>query len=112
MRAEKGPPPKPNLRVFALWTALTTVAFSAYWAGVVIIEEASDIDGFKWATFAITIVWLLALGVLAIRVRVNASLFWVGLGAIAGFVLSPVIVFTVFAITYEIWEWPKSLEMD
>ena len=108
---EKGGHVSPKLKVFALSTALTIVAFSAYWAIGVIIEEESDKDGFTWATFTVAIVtWLLALGVLAIRARM--SVLWVALGAVAGFVLSPVIVFSAFVITYEIWEWPRSLEMD
>jgi hypothetical protein len=101
----------PKLKVFALSTALTLVAFSAYWAIGVIIQEESDNDGFTWATFGVTIViWLLALGVLVLRA--GMSILWVGLGAVTGFILAPVVVFTVFAITYEIWVWPKSLEMD
>jgi hypothetical protein len=108
---QKGGHISPKLKVFALSTALALVVFSAYWAAGVIIDEETDKDGFTWATFTVTIVvWLLALGLLAIRVNVSAV--WVALGGVVGFVLAPFIVFTVFAITYEIWVWPKTLEMD
>jgi hypothetical protein len=103
LHAERAGHVSPTLKVFAVATALTVTALAAY----LIVGWTNG--SFTWTIFLVTIaIWLLVLGMLAIRAKVSP--LWVALGAVVGLVLAPIIVFTALAITYAIFGWPELMD--